>query len=206
MFEKFLRANSQDFRQRYENTFGYFRDEKGHRTLTQLMAVGEDVCIFTDVRGMEYRLNADSERDIGFEFIPPKSGYFNIEGGAILVQRVAAHQFQRGVSSRNMAFNRLFGGLRACKLTFPLMEQIYEKAVPPEKLVPIPDGLTSLAISPQFAFDFALNRVFVLASPIGVVNRDPASGKFLVTLEAPRLWRTEILDAARAIKLPVEVR
>jgi hypothetical protein len=205
MFEKFLSTNSRDFRQRYEGTWGFYRDEKKKRMLAQLVSITENVCNFVDSRGVQYRLNIDAEKDIGFEFLPPRSGYFNTDKGAFLVQRVAARQFQRGISERNVTVAVLIsGGHLNQRVDFTTLGKVYENTVPykdareafEKKATP------SWALSPQFALDGG-GLVWVLAERIGKYTQKDSN--YIFTLDDPSLWRTEIADAGKAVGCAIEI-
>ena len=79
MFEKFLSANVESFRQRYEGTYGFYRDEKKKRLLVRLDSISPEECVFVNADGIDFRLRVDTSRDIGFEFLPPKSAWRNRE-------------------------------------------------------------------------------------------------------------------------------
>jgi len=204
MFEKFLSASSGDFRQRYEGTYGYYKDDKGNRLLAWLTAITDRTCMFTDARGLEYKLNVDTQKDIGFEFLPPKAGYFNTDRGAMLVQRIAQRQFQRGVSGKNISINLLeHGRLIGQRVDFPLIERIYDKNLPVKEARTLFETgkLPSWAVSPQFCCD--AKHVWVLAEVIGKYHND--GEKYIVSLNEKCLFRTELIDAFKAIGCPVEV-
>jgi len=205
MFEKFLSANSGDFRQRYEGTYGFYRDEKGTKLLAWLTSITDNVCMFTDARGLEYKLNVDAQKDIGFEFLPPKAGYFNTDKGAMLVQRVAQRQFQRGISGKNISINLLHKGmLIAQRIDFPLIERLYDKALSTKdaKALFEKGGSPSWAVSSQFCLGDT-RHVWVLAETIGKYRKE--GEKYIVSLNEKCLFRTELTDAFKAIGCPVEV-
>lgn len=198
MFEKFLSQGARDFRQRYEGTYGFFRDDEHKRMLAQLVRITDTQCIFHDSRGVEYRLNADADGDKGFEFIPPKSGYFNTDIGAMYVQRNAARQFQRGVSGNNTSVYLLSkGSLIPREISFPVMVFLFEKAREPR------DSLDAFLMkkipswSPSSPFCFDANNVWVFAERIGTWSMKDTV--FNVNLNDKTLYRTEIADAFAAV-------
>jgi hypothetical protein len=83
MFEKFLSQNLESFKQRYEGTFGFYRNEEGKRLLVRLDSITARNCVFKDANGVDYRIRPDSEENIGFEFLPPKSQWYNTVDGAV---------------------------------------------------------------------------------------------------------------------------
>jgi hypothetical protein len=203
MFEKFLSANTGDFRQRYEGTFGFYRDEKGKRLLTKLVAIRGDVCVFVDSKGIEYKLYPDAESDIGFEFIPPKAAYYNTTDGAVLVVRQAARQFQRGLSSKNTVIYTLKSALLQSRVDFPMLEKIHLKAVTPREAYAQWEALPSVAISKQLACDKASASLFVYENKVGSFTK--GKDHFQVLLNEPALWRTEVQDAFKSIGCTVGV-
>jgi hypothetical protein len=205
MFEKFLRANAQDFRQRYEGTYGFYRDEKGKRMLAQLTGITEDVCLFVDARGLEYRLNVDAEKDIGFEFLPPRSGYFNTKRGAMLVKRIAARQFQRGVTGKNVTILLLIAAsLQLQRMGFSLLESVYEKNVSAKEALAMFQSLEtpSVAISSSFGLDNA-GVVWVLDEAIGTHTREGNTYKIKLNEKCP--FKTELTDAFKALAVQATV-
>lgn len=205
MFEKFTQANARDFRQRYEGTYGFFRKEDKSRVLTRLDSISDSVCIFSDARGVEFRLNADAEKDIGFEFLPPKSCWYNSsDGNVYLVSRAAARQFQRGISPKNTVIYKLVNNtIMPMRIDFANLEAVYSKAVAPAASVERLNKGNPFAISKQFALSKQL--VFLYETPVGTFTNDAERNHFVIKLDEPALWRTEITDALRALHKTVEV-
>jgi hypothetical protein len=202
VFEKFTSANAADFRQRYQGTFGFYRNdhEKKEPLLCQLKFI-EDKVAFTDKRGIEYSLNPDVPENIGFQFLPPKAGYFNTSTGAMLVTRTAARQFQRGISDRNTAIYSLdqLRGFRSVGVTFATLEKVfYSKLSVEEAVAAFNSGKApSVAFSSQFGTDG--NNVYVLATVCGkVIDKSPELWK--IKLDDPDLFKTEINDALKAFQ------
>jgi hypothetical protein len=206
MFEKFLSTGTRDFVQRYEGTFGFYRKEDKSRLLVQLSGIGENSCNFVDAKGINYSLNADTDKDIGFEFLPPKSGYHNTDKGAILVQRTPARQWQRGISHKNTSLQVMtMGFLRAERVDIQNLERIYEKAltITEARRRAKADGkVTSVAISSQICMDVGVNALYVLQESIGTfMEKDNV---FTVTLNDKNLFRTEVADAFKAMGCQVQ--
>jgi hypothetical protein len=205
MFEKFLAENAADFRQRYEGTYGFYRDETGKKLLAQLTLIRDNVCHFIDSRGIEYHLNADAPSDKGFEFIPPKASWYNIAGGqAFLVTRIAARQFQRGLSAKNTAIYVLQGGgLSNKRIDFTTLESIYLKARSKQDAYQSWNDSQSVAISDQIACNLKTGDVYVWEKKIGTFTKN--GNAFEVKLQEPTLWRTEVTDALRALGCTTKV-
>lgn len=207
MFEKFLRANAGDFRQRYEGTFGFFRDERGGRTLAKIDGISDTVCSFVNAKGVSFSLNVDTDKDIGFEFIPPKSQFHNTDDAVFLVRRVAARQFQRGVTGKNVEIYRLVGNtLTPQRVDFPVLSKIYENSRTAQEVVSrlTKEGMekNGLALTGPVAFGRAV--VYVYERLVGEYTTEDYK-HFKVRLDEPDLWRTEVTDALRSINKTVEI-
>jgi hypothetical protein len=106
MLEKFQSANSRDFRQRYEGTFGYFTNPvTKSKKLVKLTGVGDTSVSFTDKEGVKYEAVAD--RDLEFEFIPLERKLFLSGGHLMYVERKPARQWSRGVCDNNTRITNL---------------------------------------------------------------------------------------------------
>ncbi len=204
MFEKFLSSNMDDFRQRYEGTYGFYRGEDGKKLLVTLSSIRDEVCTFSDAKGVQYKLNADAAKDIGFEFIPPKAGYYNTVDGVVLVSRIPSRQFQRGLSSKNTNISALtIGQFLPLRVGFEILEKVYLKAIPPREAHAAWNMRQAIAISKQIALEPNTKEVYLYANAIGTFERSNTT--FMVKLQEPTLWRTEIMDAFKAMDCTVEI-
>lgn len=202
MFEKFLSANVGDFRQRYEGTYGFYRNESKKRMLCRLQEVGNSRCVFVDRDGIEYTLNPDTQRDIGFEFLPPRSQWYNTQRGAVWSQRVAQRQFSRGITGKNVEIFILdAGGLVPTRVDFPILSDIFENTIKPAEAMSTL-GDRSVAISNSFAMDKG-GGVFVMREAIGKWTKKDKVFSF--KLKEPELWKTEITDAVTALGYSAEI-
>lgn len=212
MLEKFSSEGWRDFQQRYEGTFGFYRDEKG-KHLVRLVAVGDTACSFVDAKGIDYILNADTERDIGFDFLPPKSQYFNTKKGAVYVQRIAARQFQRGISPKNIEIYRMADyGLAPEKVGFQVLETIFNSDVATKTALQalLDKKAPSAAISHNIALNSGCSEsgttasLFVLGNPVAMWKLE--EGTVNVTMvDEEKLFAVEIADAFKRLGVPVNV-
>lgn len=204
MFEKFTTVDANDFRQRYLGTYGFFRRGENKPLLTKINAIDRAVT-FVDRDGISYSLNPDTDSDIGFEFIPPKAAWHNTNEGAYLVKRIPARQWLRGVHTKNTQIMTPHGSRAA--VDFPILEQIYGKTVArPAALKQFQEGkgrTCFLAISEQFAVDFAKNGVWCMDIKIGNYKWDNLV--FKVELDDQELWQTELRDAFNRAGLKMEI-
>lgn len=204
MFEKFTSQDAGNFRQRYLNTYGFFRHEDRKKLLVKLNRIDNTVG-FVDKDGIGYTLNPDSPSNIGFEFLPPKAGWHNADDGAWLVRRIPARQWSRGIGTANTQINTPSG--QRCNVDFPILAQLYEKRVPvPEALnrfnLAKPRDTGYVAISEQFAL--CVNKsVFCFDSTIGTFEMK--YGIYRITLEDAELWRQEITDVFQRNQIEMEI-
>lgn len=204
MFEKFLSANKRDFATRYQGTYGFFRNNHEGKApmLARLMMI-EDSVQFVDRNNATYELQADSNNDIGFEFLPPKSGFFNTDSGAVYVERLARRQFQRGVSDANtrlflMGGTTVLGGFKSVPVNFPWLERVYNSKITVAQAFAsfCLGGTKSVAISSQFCMD--AGKVYIFGTIAGNVLHYSIDSVRL-ELNDPVLFRTEIYDALKGI-------
>jgi hypothetical protein len=200
MFEKFLSVHAADFRQRYEGTFGFYTVDGKRKFLALLESIDLDrhVVYFRDEKGVSYSVNADASRDIGFEFLPPASAFYNTEKGIFFMERVASRQFKRGVSSANMkAFLIKDNGFNQASISFPSLVPVYEQEVPLLRV----------------AKDFKENKTYVMAispnfllCPVGLYVFKELIGNYnyknkLTLSPKGNQFATEVKDALRSCGL-----
>lgn len=204
MFEKFSSEYSGDFRQRYQGTFGFYNDrDRKNARLVFLTAVGDEDVSFSDERGVSYSLNADVASEKGFEFLPPKSRYYNASdgSGAILVQRIASKQFSRGLCNKNVKIRHLHrnGEHLSLGVTFSTLKKIYSEISTVEAFRRFQQqGVSSVALSPMFALSDD-GQLFVLGEPIGTFKE----GAIQMSND---LFTVEIRDVFRNLSQEVEVK
>ena len=97
--EEFTSVASRDFRQRYQNTYGYFTTDAGKRLLVYLSTVKDHESEFCDADGITYRALAD--KGVFFEFIPLERRLFVHKDTLKLACRRPARQWSRGICSAN---------------------------------------------------------------------------------------------------------
>jgi hypothetical protein len=191
MFEKFLSGNIDTFRQRYEGTYGFYKDGR-NRLLVRLQEISPSRCSFVDAQNIPYHVAPDHPQEVGFEFLPPKSAWYNTYRGAVYTQRLASRQWQRGVTGKTLEMMLAKGGsLLPLRVDFGTLSDVYEKSLTPKEALPALQEGRSVAISGQFAFDGGL--IYLLKEYIGEYKQD--GKRFDIHLSEPDLWRTEITDA-----------
>jgi hypothetical protein len=198
MFEKFLRANHADFRQRYEGTFGFFCKD-GKETLCKLTSIESDVVHFEDINGLKYHIIADAPgEDVGFKFIPPKTGFHNTSGGVFYIARTAARQFQRGLSHRNSVLYRITrDGFATTKYSFQNVFDIYSSKI--DKASAIKQYPDKGAVALSSSLCLSNERLFVYDTVIG--SGVLTGNTIVVTLPKQSPWVQEVKDACASCNL-----
>lgn len=207
MFEKFLSVEYRNFSQRYLNTFGFYVNRATNQNvLVQITDIGRTQVNFKDKYGMEYHLRADSSEDIGFSFIPPKSGWHNTPNGGVLIRRIPARQWQRGICSRNTQIMTPLS--HRYEIDFDMLDKIFvNKTAFDQALAVFHKGSgsnTFIALSEQFALSYASKRIYCFDTYIGEWSKSGETYK--VKLDVRELWQQEVRDAfaRRNVKMELE--
>jgi hypothetical protein len=211
MFEKFTSMESHDFRQRYQGTYGFFTHQ-GKKTLTRLdkvFAEGKASYVeFSDKDGLKYLLHPDSENEgTGFEFLPPKSAWFNTkEGIPLLVSRIPARQYQRGICDKNTSITDIRNNNRPVDFEFlsMLFGQNISAASALVSAKETGNGAAGVAISPQFVVGFNTHNIKCFNQTIGYAEY--SKGMFTIELDSPELWTQEVTDAFRRSGLAMQFK
>jgi hypothetical protein len=123
--------NVEDFKQRYQGCFGWLSYE-GNETLVVLTNVSRDRVTFNTAKGKDFFAFVNS--GVQFKFAPIMRGWYTTSVGPVLLQRVAARQYQRGISSANTSCFCLGYGsseqLRPRALTVGILEEVFETQTP----------------------------------------------------------------------------
>lgn len=202
MFEKFTAFGAADFNQRYRGTYGYFT-RRGQRTLVQISEVNVSGVKFVDKYGLRYELRPDADEDTGFVFITPKSEYYNtLTGTPILVRRIAAKQYMRGICDKNTTLEFLSGENQ--RVSFEHLESLYGGSVPfVEALNALrsqPRGKNKgIALSRQLAYWHGDSKLKLFNLVIGEaeMNWKGTIPVMAVTLHNPEMWGQEVRDALK---------
>lgn len=204
MFEKFLSGNADNFRQRYEGTYGFYK-VGDKRMLVRLTQISDNRCDFIDEKNIEWNVRADHPDNVGFEFLPPRSQWYNTKDGAMFTHRIANRQFQRGVCGKTLSISVLRGGtMMPARVDFSSLTAIYRDNISVQEALKLGDEKSySFAISPLFSLDPYNHQVRLYEEGIGSYSK--SGKKFSFKLNEPQLWRTEITDALRAVGYTAEI-
>lgn len=176
--EEFTSGGSRDFRQRYNDVFGFFPKGDGTDVLVRVTDVSDTSMRFVDERGISYTAYAD--QGVVFRFIPVTKKLFFFEDKLVLASRNPARQYQRGICQANTRFNTITNG-GVLDIDFDTIKAyIAEKGV----------------LNKFLAFEG--NRLYLYSQLIGIKQGDS------IVLENS-LFRQEVLDALRVNGLNYEV-
>lgn len=196
MFEKLSAQNEETFRRRYVGTYGTFV-QKDKKTLCRIVSSDRDFVVFEDKDGDTYNIRTNTTEDVGFLFMPPRSGYHQYGKELFYVERVLARQYQRGLSDANTTIS-LCGGYKRTFNTMPVSFEYVEK-LSNEKEIPI--NITAWAISTVFAI--IDGSFFLYEKKIGKVTQKDNRWEFV--FEDPsykNLFREELHSALTRKHIP----
>lgn len=212
MFEKFINNGTNTFRQRYSDTYGIWVDNvRKIRKLVNLTYISDNggVLSFVDKDGVESKLYADSDEDIGFEFVPPvRRWYPNTKYGAVLGYRVPAHQFRKGIHDDNYRVVYMTRKLaqQSLGLSFEILDQMLH-STPTLPSLPsftefIEGDKDTYYLTPQMVVQKTSASGFALL----VFDKAVASGRFLRSknliklTEVNEVFKNECLDLGKVIQ------
>lgn len=111
MKDSLTSSNHQDFRARYQGTYGYYVDPYTSKRLPVFVGnCNQHRVTFNDITGRELHVNVDA--GIEFEFIPVDRGFFQVNKEVFYLERVPARQWKRGICNENTRAYTLDGALR----------------------------------------------------------------------------------------------
>jgi len=126
MLDSLTRNNAEDFRARYEGTYGFLKKTpESPAKLVHIQGVNRRTVSFVTCEGQEGYVNADS--GINFEFLPITRGWYELEDRAVFLTRVPARQWQRGISNKNTSAKTFdqSGSLTQEPLGLEMLEKIF---------------------------------------------------------------------------------
>jgi len=193
MREVFTSAGRQDFRQRYEGTFGWYAND-GKRLLVSVDRVLDGVMHFSDQNKVQYSANAD--KGVGFEFLPVERGLHNIDSDMVYMYRKVARQYKRGICPDNTVI-RSFSTWDYIKIKHDVLEKLFTPVKVEEYINDWRNGKrVGVAFSQQFGV--FKNNVVVYDNVIGKFDDE--------TFKVNPLFKQEIQDIMKKYGLPYSVK
>jgi hypothetical protein len=149
MYDTLTTKNFEDFKQRYSGCFGWLTQEN-KEVLVHITSVKPDQVQFSTSSDSDFF--AFANQNVIFKFLPIKRGWYNTRYGAVLLSRIPARQYQRGISSNNTScmyfrFGSIGFSLGTRGLTTQLLEDVFKETKEPVTFT----DQTSI-LSPFFTF------------------------------------------------------
>ncbi len=193
MREGFFTHNARDFRQRYNNSWGYFTTPSNKKLLVLMNGIGDKQADFSDEDGVSFHALVD--QGVEFEFIPVTKKLFVYNDTLYYIRRRPARMWARGVNNQNTMLNIVSakeGVYTDQGLTFAHIRAAFEK----ESFDPLQIGKKAYTLSSTFGV--SEDVLFVYNEKIGTVEGEN------ITLTTP-IFRQEILDIIRKQGLTFKV-
>ena len=163
MKERFTSAGAEDFRRRYENTFGWIL-LRNERQFAEIKEVSEFEVKFSLGGNVNFYISADAPID--FEFAPLNRAWYNTpeKNKIYYVERLPARQWKRGICNTN---TRIVNSLLAEEdISYDVLKSIYDPVTPYPKGTL--NNATAVALSPHFAI--SAGNIFFYQDQIGVYD------------------------------------
>lgn len=199
MLDSLTRYNRDDFLQRYAKSYGWLVNPDKSKRLVYIKKVEQYKVVFNDVEGMEFFSNADS--NVQFEFLPITRGWHTTSLGPVILQRIPAKQYCRGINSNNTSASIATGpeerDILYIDLSIDVLKEIFEETQP-SMLFEYLNGVVPWFVLSKY-FLIYKSSLFFYSTKIGqVVDK----GK--ITLNSSFVQQ-EVLDTIRRRGLPFTV-
>jgi hypothetical protein len=190
---EFTSYGTRDFVQRYAETYGWLERPGKPSLLVKLLKIRENSLIFTDETGFEY--TALSDRGNWFSFIPVVKGSYLYQDSIVVVQRVPARQWRRGICEDNTSIRTL--DHQSLNVNFETLKALFSP-IRNTTIETFKETLIGNRVLFNNQFSLYQNRFFVYENFIGTYE----PGK--VTLNND-LFQQEVADIFNSFNIPVTV-
>lgn len=168
----FVPSARDDISRYYKNTYVKFH-ETGDR-LFYIKGVNTEKVFGIDEDGNDFILYLAADKPYEVDYILPRKSYFQYENRALILLRIPAKQYQRGVSEANTKLLKLMGrgSFTTSSINFDTLKAFVGKQQFPsftEAMKTIGEG--SIALSPRFAFACKTRGLYLDQLHIGSVAR-----------------------------------
>lgn len=164
--------NWRDIERYFNGTFVKFR-EHGDR-LFYIERVRETEITGTCEGDEPFIVYLHNDQPYELDYVLPRKAVFQYKQDAVLLQRMPARQYRRGLCEDNVRITRVTGGDRL-SLGFPLLSAFVTKQTyydPAEALFGKTGSKRSLALSNRLSFDKHTARLLIDMTPIAQLDRD----------------------------------
>lgn len=167
----FTPANVDDISRYYKHTFVKFK-ETGDK-LFYITSVRNDKVSGNSSDGTPFELLLSNDVPYEVDYILPHKSYFQFNNFACLLQRIPAKQYQRGISTNNVAIQALkvTGNTSNMDIGFSVLEAYISKQVFVSLTQAMEEKeLYSLVLSPRFAFVPISRKIFADTLCVGQIQ------------------------------------
>jgi hypothetical protein len=196
----FTTGNWDDINRYYKSTYVKFT-EMGDK-LFYIRHVNPTSVTGCDEDGTEFELYLDDEHPYEVDYVLPNKSFFQHHKRAVLLQRVPAKQYQRGISVNNVRLTSLAktGGLSTLDIGFEILKSFVTKQtyLSLETAVKNTGRYVPVALSPRMAYVPDASYIYVDTTPVASLDKKTKS----ITMLAP-IFRNEV--TALTINSPYKV-
>ena len=192
---EFKSEGYRDFAQRYIGTYGWYERKSGTPVLVKLTDLDEFNLYFQDKVGMKYKALADAGNF--FSFIPVIKGCYFYSGIPVLIKRIPAKQYRRGICDDNTSITAI-GDNFALDVTFSIMESIFSGKLE-TGLEEFRTGYIGKVILDRM-FVISFDKIYLYDIPIGNYNWTTRQ----IDMENS-LFKQEVEDCIRDANLEIVV-
>lgn len=181
MLDTPTKAGAADFKQRYCNGYGIYITESKKRIVVYLHTMADGCLFFRDINAQEYFVRFDTNAE--FEFLPSVKGWHYQPTRAVLLARVPARQYNRGINHNNttaMVYsNRGFTGV---EVDHALVESLFGESHPTlnDQVAAFLSGSTDFCVLSSY-FCLTHKRVFLSNIQIGTYTKTKTQATIILT-------------------------
>ena len=196
----FTSTNYEDISRYYRNTYVKFK-ETGER-LFFIRNVDAQSVRGTDEDGTEFELFLSDDHPYEVDYVLPRKSFYQMGKRAMLLARIPAKQYQRGISNGNTSLISLAksGGISKHEISFDTLKPFVTKQtyLNMEEAVRNMGRNISAALSPRFAYVPDIGMIFVDHRAVAEVNKKEQKVKMILPI-----FRNEIEALVKESKFEV---
>lgn len=194
MLDSLAKQGTRDFSARYRNTIGFYITEKGEKKTVLVTEVEDSRVHFMDALGSVGWANRTPE--VNFEFIQLQRQWFNRPGRKlpVLLQRVPARQWRRGICNDNTSANSLGAAFSRVALDVGLVDELFNKTPDVHQVAKdyLSGKLKAMALNKYFALN--QEHLYMFDAPVGNVKKSDTLVEISLTVP---MVEQEVLDTIR---------
>lgn len=195
MIEEFKSGDWRDFQQRYNGTYGWFHKENGEKLLVQVQENDGKTLAFQDNNKITYYAKADSGNV--FSFLPVTKGSHQYEDTVVVVSRVPARMYKRGICKDNTSLFDL-SKLGSITPTFDVLATIFGPRDDSLLLQWCKNKIGNVCL--DGVFSIVREYVYIYSTVIGLHRPE----QNLIELHNP-IFKQEIEDTLRKLQVDILV-